>query len=137
MMLGSSTRRSFATRFASLFAGAGIAGLFSNAAASAGQVQGGVQKLNYEGKPAGGTGFITPLIVHNGVIYIAGQGAHSRDKGETFPKDIEKQAALEYHFKVEIGAKQDYDRRRRDLVDFVVARTLEKKASRKQPLNKP
>ena len=55
---------------------------------------------------------------------------------ELFPKDIEKQAALEYHFKVEIAAKQDYDRRRRDLVDFVVARTLEKKASRKQPLSK-
>ena len=55
---------------------------------------------------------------------------------ELFPKDIEKQAALEYHFKVEIAAKQDYDRRRRDLIDFVVARTLEKKASRKQPLSK-
>jgi len=80
MMLGSSTRRSFATRFASLFAGAGIAGLLSNAAASAGQVQGGVQKLNYEGKPAGGTGFITPLIVHNGVIYIAGQALIPRQR---------------------------------------------------------
>jgi len=33
----------------------------------------GVKKLNYEGKPAG-TGFITPLVVHNDTIYIAGQG---------------------------------------------------------------
>ena len=89
MMPGRSSRRSFAARFASLFTGAGIAGLFSNSASSAAQAQGGVQKLTYEGKPNTGTGFITPLIVHNGVIYIAGQGAHSHDKGETFPKDIE------------------------------------------------
>jgi len=53
------------------------------------QQAGGVQKLGYEGKPAGGTEMITPLIVHNGLIYIAGQGAHSHDNGETFPTDIE------------------------------------------------
>jgi 2-iminobutanoate/2-iminopropanoate deaminase len=46
-----------------------------------------VQKLDYEGKTAG-SGFITPLIIHNGVIYIAGQGAHSHDSSE-FPMDIE------------------------------------------------
>jgi len=92
MMLGRSTRRGFAARFASLFTAAGIAGLFSNSAASAEQAPGGVQKLTYEGKLNTGTGFITPLIVHNGVIYIAGQGAHSHDKGETFPKDIENHA---------------------------------------------
>jgi 2-iminobutanoate/2-iminopropanoate deaminase len=46
-----------------------------------------VKKLNYDGKPAD-KGFITPLIVHNGVIYIAGQGAHSHDKSE-FPMDID------------------------------------------------
>jgi 2-iminobutanoate/2-iminopropanoate deaminase len=89
MMSGRSTRRGFAARFASIFTGVGIAGLFSRATASAEQAPGGVQKLTYEGKPNTGTGFITPLIVHNGVIYIAGQGAHSHDKGETFPKDIE------------------------------------------------
>src|SRR6202022_3802093 len=50
---------------------------------------GGVQKLDYDGKPATGGGFITPLIVHNGVIYIAGQGAHSHDPNGTFPMDIE------------------------------------------------
>src|SRR5712671_1300007 len=56
---------------------------------------------------------------------------------ELFPKDIENQTALEYHFKVEIEAKQDYDRRRRDLFDFVVTRSLEDKALRKQRLDKP
>jgi 2-iminobutanoate/2-iminopropanoate deaminase len=81
------SRRCFAARLASLFTGVGAAGLLSNSTATAAQAPGGVQKLDYEGKPAG-TGFITPLIVHNGVIYIAGQGAHSHDSSE-FPMDIE------------------------------------------------
>src|SRR5215469_16656625 len=83
-----SSRRSFAARFASLFTGAGVATLLSDSGPAAGQAPTGVQKLDYEGKAAG-TGFITPLIIHNGVIYIAGQGAHSHDNGETFPMDIE------------------------------------------------
>ena len=89
MISSLSTRRSFAARLASLFTGVGVAGLVSHSTASADQALGGVQKLDYEGKPSSGTGFITPLIVHNGVIYIAGQGAHSHDKVEKFPKDIE------------------------------------------------
>ena len=36
-----------------------------------------VKKMERNGKPADGTQMITPLIVHNGVIYIAGQGANS------------------------------------------------------------
>jgi 2-iminobutanoate/2-iminopropanoate deaminase len=80
------SRRNFAARLAALFPGLGIAGM---AATSAGaQEPSGVQKLDYEGKKAG-TGFITPLIIHNGVIYIAGQGAHSHDSKAEFPKDIE------------------------------------------------
>jgi len=51
--------------------------------------QGGVRKLDDEGKPASATSFITPLIVYNGVIYIAGQGAHSRDPEGKFANDIE------------------------------------------------
>ena len=82
-----SSRRSFAARFASLFTGAGVATLLADSGAAAGQAPTGVQKLDYEGKAAG-TGFITPLIIHNGVIYIAGQGAHSHDSSE-FPMDIE------------------------------------------------
>jgi 2-iminobutanoate/2-iminopropanoate deaminase len=90
MMSTISSRRGFAARFASLFTGAGVASLFTGSGAStaaAAQAPSGVQKLDYEGKPAG-TGFITPLIVHNGVIYIAGQGAHSHDSSE-FPMEIE------------------------------------------------
>ena len=82
-----SSRRSFAARFASLFTGAGVATLLADSGPAAGQAPAGVQKLDYEGKAAG-TGFITPLIIHNGVIYIAGQGAHSHDSSE-FPMDIE------------------------------------------------
>lgn len=82
-----SSRRSFAARFASLFTGAGVATLLADSGRAAGQAPTGVQKLDYEGKAAG-TGFITPLIIHNGVIYIAGQGAHSHDSSE-FPMDIE------------------------------------------------
>ena len=82
-----STRRGFAGRFASLLAGTGLASLFSNSAPAAAQAPSGVQKLNYEGKPAG-TGFITPLIIHNGTIYIAGQGAHSHDPEGKFDFEI-------------------------------------------------
>lgn len=81
------SRRGFAARLASLFTGAGAASLLSNAAPAAVQAPSGVQKLDYDGKTAG-TGFITPLIIHNGVIYIAGQGAHSHDSSD-FPMDIE------------------------------------------------
>ena len=82
-----SSRRSFAARFASLFTGAGAACLFADSSLASAQAPTGVQKLDYEGKTAG-TGFITPLIIHNGVIYIAGQGAHSHDSSD-FPMDIE------------------------------------------------
>jgi 2-iminobutanoate/2-iminopropanoate deaminase len=84
------TRRAFAGRIAALASGLGLAA----AAAPSGNAQSkedasGVKKLDYEGKPATGGGFITPLIIHNGVIYIAGQGAHSHDPNGTFPMDID------------------------------------------------
>jgi 2-iminobutanoate/2-iminopropanoate deaminase len=82
-----SNRRTFAARLASLFAGAGIAGAVTAKTADA-QSPSGFQKMDYDGKPAG-TGFITPLIVHGGTIYIAGQGAHSHDQKSEFPMDID------------------------------------------------
>jgi 2-iminobutanoate/2-iminopropanoate deaminase len=89
----SATRRNFASRFAYLFAGVGAASLFTRSAnaatASSIEEQGSVRKLGYDGKPTDGTGFITPLIVHKGTIYIAGQGAHSRSPEEKFATDIE------------------------------------------------
>lgn len=81
------SRRGFAARLASLFTGVGAATLLADAAPAAAQAPSGVQKLDYEGKTAG-NGFITPLVIHNGTIYIAGQGAHSHDSSD-FPMDIE------------------------------------------------
>jgi 2-iminobutanoate/2-iminopropanoate deaminase len=81
------SRRGFAARLASLFTGIGASSLLPGAAPAAAQAPSGVQKLDFEGKTAG-NGFITPLIIHNGVIYIAGQGAHSHDSSD-FPMDIE------------------------------------------------
>jgi len=85
MLSSLTSRRSFAARLAALFTGVGGASLLSQSTPAA-QAPGGVQKLNFEGKPAG-QGFITPLIIHNGVIYIAGIGAHSHNKAD-IPKDI-------------------------------------------------
>jgi 2-iminobutanoate/2-iminopropanoate deaminase len=84
------TRRAFAGRLATLFSGLGVAAAAApSAAAQAKEETGGVRKLDYEGKPASEKGFITPLITHSGVIYIAGQGAHSQDSKAEFPMDIE------------------------------------------------
>ena len=80
------SRRNFAARFAAFLSGVGLAGAFGKTA-SASSHKSSVQKMDYDGKPAG-KGFITPVIVYDGVIYIAGQGAHSHDSGE-IPMDIE------------------------------------------------
>jgi hypothetical protein len=80
------SRRNFGTWMVSLFAGAGVASALSASQTKA-QSSSTVQKLDYDGKPASGGGFITPLIIHNGVIYIAGQGAHSHDPKSDFPVD--------------------------------------------------
>jgi len=81
------SRRGFAAKLASLIPGLAATGAALHAA-PAPQGAGGVKKLDYDGKPAG-TGFITPLILHNDTIYIAGQGAHSHDPKGEFPMDIE------------------------------------------------
>jgi 2-iminobutanoate/2-iminopropanoate deaminase len=84
------TRRAFAGRLAALVPGLGLAAAVPPPAAAQGKDEtGGVRKLDWDAKPANPNSFITPLIIHNDVIYIAGQGAHSHDTGETFPMDIE------------------------------------------------
>src|SRR3954463_6434790 len=78
------TRRKFAVRTASLLSGLGIsATMFARQAPAANS---GVQKLDYDGKPASGKQMITSLIVHNGLIYISGQGAN--DAGAVEGADI-------------------------------------------------
>lgn len=88
----STTRRSFASLVASLFTGIGAAGLYCGSAQAASKDKDkgdGIRKLNYEGKPADPTALYSPVIVHHGVIYISGQGAHSRDPEGKFPMDAE------------------------------------------------
>jgi len=82
------TRRNFAFRVTSLFSWLGLAGTAAASPAAAAQAGNEIQKLEYDGKPADGKQMITTLIVHNGLIYIAGQGAHSHDSDAVFPTDI-------------------------------------------------
>lgn len=70
-----STRRKFAAALGSLLSGCGIVGAASIATAETPPVTG-VEKLNEEGKPAMGSPFIMPIVRHNDLICVAGQGAH-------------------------------------------------------------
>lgn len=79
------TRRKFAGRLAGIAAGLGFTGTGANAFAAPGRKE--VRKLNYEGNPASGKQMITPLIVHQGLIYISGQGAN--DAGAVQNNNIE------------------------------------------------
>jgi 2-iminobutanoate/2-iminopropanoate deaminase len=81
-------RRTFAARLASVLSTVGLTSgaLTTSALAQTSASDSGVQKLNYDGKPADGTQMITSLIVHNGLIYISGQGAN--DAGDVQGADI-------------------------------------------------
>jgi 2-iminobutanoate/2-iminopropanoate deaminase len=83
------TRRSFASRLACLFTGLSATSLLSGTTHAASKDKNSVDRLNYEGKPADSAALFSPVVVHNGVIYISGQGAHSRDPDGKFPADIE------------------------------------------------
>src|SRR3977135_76774 len=81
------TRRTFASRCASVLSVFGLTAAVSptRALGQAPTVQdaGGIRKLNSEGKPGSEKDVIMPVIVHNGLIYVAGQGAHdTRDPKE-------------------------------------------------------
>lgn len=85
MFSESVTRRKFATAFAPVLSAFGLAGLLPKSALA--KVHGAeVSKLNDQGKPADGTQMITPIVAHNGLIYVAGQGAH--DPGPAQSWDI-------------------------------------------------
>jgi len=81
------TRRMFGLRFASALSALGIttAALPKHGMAqtTAAQDANAIRKLNTEGKPGSEKDIIMPVIVHNGLIYVSGQGAHdSRDSKE-------------------------------------------------------
>lgn len=81
------TRRKFGFGLGSILSAMGLAGGLGLARSAEAQVASGIQKLDYDGKPADGKQMITSLIVHNGLIYISGQGAN--DAGSVQHNDIE------------------------------------------------
>jgi 2-iminobutanoate/2-iminopropanoate deaminase len=80
-----STRRTFAVRLGSVLSALGFtaaAGVTRGMAQSSEDANA-IRKLNAEGKPGSEKDIIMPVIVHNGVIYVSGQGAHdTRDQKE-------------------------------------------------------
>ena len=81
------TRRMFALRSASVLSALGLTAAMSPtrgmAQSSAAPDTNGIRKLNSEGKPGSEKDVIMPVIVHNGLIYVSGQGAHDpRDSKE-------------------------------------------------------
>lgn len=81
-----STRRTFAMRFGSVLSALGLTAVVLPArgvAQSSAQDANAIRKLNAEGKPGSEKDVIMPVIVHNGLIYVSGQGAHdTRDQKE-------------------------------------------------------
>src|SRR6266403_1120412 len=79
-------RRKLMGSLAAAFSAIGVGSLLA-ASAQAKNKGTGVKKLNRDGKPADGKQMITALITHNGLLYIAGQGANSN--GPVGKEDID------------------------------------------------
>ena len=82
-----STRRKFVLRFSSMAATVGLAWTALRARVAGAQSQSAgtssIQKLGYDGKPVAGNPMISPVIVHDGLIYVSGQGANDNGKMTT------------------------------------------------------
>lgn len=76
------TRRIFTGRVAAMLTAAGIGGAAVGRADATADT--GIRKLDTDGKPADGQQMITPIVIHNGLIYVAGQGAHDSGPVEKF-----------------------------------------------------
>ena len=72
------TRRKFAARSATALSALGIAAALPNRAVAQTSGASAIRKLDGEGKPASEKEIITPVIVHNGLIYVSGVGAHDK-----------------------------------------------------------
>ena len=70
-------RRNLMGRLAAMCSAVGAGSVITQSAFARNKSDDSVRKLNRDGKPADGQQMITPLIIHNGLIYIAGQGANS------------------------------------------------------------
>ncbi len=80
-----SSRRTFTTFLAPVLSGVGLATLFSkSASAKSPKSDMTVRKLNDEGQPLTENSMISPIVVHNGLAYIAGVGAHDPGPAESW-----------------------------------------------------
>jgi 2-iminobutanoate/2-iminopropanoate deaminase len=74
------TRRTFATRFASVLSALGVtdAVLPTRALAQTATGKGTdeIRKLDSDGKPGSEKDAIMPVVIHHGLVYVSGQGAH-------------------------------------------------------------
>jgi 2-iminobutanoate/2-iminopropanoate deaminase len=97
MLSNSFTRRNFATALAPVLSAFGLATLLGKPAAAkrSSTKDEGVRKLNDQGQPADGTQFITPIVEHNGLIYIAGQGAHDSGPADSWKIDAHTTTVLD------------------------------------------
>ena len=78
------TRRNFTGRLAAFFSAAGIAGSVLVGSSEAKTKDKGIVKLNGDGTPADGKQMISGIVIHNGLIYVAGIGAHDPGPAEQF-----------------------------------------------------
>ncbi len=76
------SRRAFALRFGSILSALGLtAAVGATSAMAQSPKKNAIQKLTSEGKPGGEKDVIMPVVIHNGLIYVSGQGAHdTRDQ---------------------------------------------------------
>lgn len=80
-----STRRAFAVRLGSILSAFGLTAAAGVTAAMAqdSKEANGIRKLNGEGQPGSEKDIIMPVVIHNGLLYVSGQGAHDkRDQKE-------------------------------------------------------
>jgi len=83
MNSGTFTRRSFTGRFATILSAVGLTGAALTGSSEA-KTDKGIRKLNSDGKAADGKQMITPIVVYDGLIYVAGQGAHDSGPADQF-----------------------------------------------------
>ncbi|HXJ93651.1 MAG TPA: RidA family protein [Terriglobia bacterium] len=90
-----STRRKFGTALASFVSGLGITSASAKALAAGNPQAKSVEKLGDDGKPGKTASFIMPIVRHNGLIYVAGQGAHDDRPREQWDIGAHTQTVLD------------------------------------------
>lgn len=111
MFSASFTRRKFAAALAPVFSGLGFAALAGKSAEAkkSAPPPPEVHKLNDDGKPANGTQMITPIVEYNGLIYVAGQGAHDSGPADSWKVDAHTTKVLDNVKKLVEAGGSDMD----------------------------